>query len=314
MEARALRRGGRLTGLALILCLTLGCLAPARPAAGAAPVLLVGAPQNDQLSRFTEQVAAAMTPMPNVRYVPGLGGAYALRDAASNPTAVAVFVLPAFILLRDEPNSPYYKGNLEPFALAARMPVALWVPESSPIKALPELITLARHGAGTVLCAGPGRFTAPHLASVVFNREAGIQTLFLPLIGTDEARKAALEGRVQAVWAYALPPGSLPGLRPLAVAAEARSPALPDTPTFAEYGQAVTIAAELGFALSPQFKDKPGITAALRAALADSYTADALARQGFAPLSTEGEALPLYLDEQARRLEAFKIDFPHLQD
>ena len=181
---------------------------------------------------------------------------------------MVLFALPGFLLSLEDPSGPAHRADLEAVVLAARVPVALWIPENSAVKTLPDLITQARRGDGAVICAGPGRFTAPHLASVLFNREAGVLTLFLPLIGTDEARAAAIQGRVQAVWAYALVPGSMPGMRPLAVAAESRSPVLPEVPTFAELGLKVTLSAELGFALSPKSKTKDATAAALKAALA----------------------------------------------
>ena len=301
------------TGLGLALCVVPLLPPTSQPAHAAEPIsILVGAPRSDQLSRFTEQVTAGMKPMPTVSFVPGLGGAYALRDAAADPAAVVLFSLPGFLLSRGDPSGPAHHAELEAVVLAARVSVALWIPENSTIKTLPDLITQARRGAGTVVCAGPGRFTAPHLASVLFNREAGVLTLFMPLIGTDEARAAAMQGRVQAMWAYALVPGSLPGMRPLAVAAENRSPVLPDVPTFAELGLKVTISAELGFALSPKSKTKATTAAALKAALADSYTQDALARQGFLPIPATDEPLRPYLDEQAERLKTFKRDYPSL--
>lgn len=301
------------TGCGLALGVVLLLLHTAQPARAAESFsILVGAPRSDQLSRFTEQVTAGMKPMPTVNFVPGLGGAYALRDTAADPATVALFSLPGFLLSLEDPSGPAYRAELEAVVLAARVPVALWIPEKSPVKTLPDLITLARRGDGAVICAGPGRFTAPHLASVLFNREAGVLTLFMPLIGTDEARAAAIQGRVQAVWAYALVPGSLPGMRPLAVAAESRSPVLPDVPTFAELGLKVTISAELGFALSPKSKTKDATAAALKTALADSYTQDALARQGFIPIPATDSPLSLYLDEQVERLKTFTRDYPSL--
>ncbi len=302
-----------LAGRGLALCMVPFLLLAAWPACAAEPFsILVGAPRSDQLSRFTEQVTAGMKPMPTVNFVPGLGGAYALRDAAADPATVALFALPGFLFSLEDPSGPAHRAELEPVVLAARVPVALWVPEKSAVKTLPDLTALARRGDGAVICAGPGRFTAPHLASVLFNREAGVLTLFMPLIGTDEARAAAMQGRVQAVWAYALVPGSLPGMRPLAVAAESRSPVLPDVPTFAELDLKVAISAELGFALSPKSKTKDATVAALKAALADSYTQDALVRQGFTPIPAIDSPLSLYLDEQAERLKVFTRDYPSL--
>ena len=302
-------------GLVLAVCVVLLLAQAAQPVLAAEPFsILVGAPRSDQLSRFTEQVTAGMKPMPTVNFVPGLGGAYALRDAAADPATVALFSLPGFLLALEDPSGPAHRAELEAVVLAASVPVALWIPENSAVKTLPDLITLARRGAGAVVCAGPGRFTAPHLASVLFNREAGVVTLFMPLIGTDGARAAAIQGRVQAVWAYALVPGSLPGMRPLAVAAESRSPVLPDVPTFAELGLKVTISAELGFALSPKSKTKDATAAALKAALADSYTQDALARQGFTLMPAEDSPLSLYLDEQTERLKTFTRDYPSLME
>lgn len=295
------------------LCL-LVCPATAGPALAAGFTLVAGAPSNDQLSLFATHIAGGLNPGPIVRFTPGLSGAYALRDTAGDPRAVAAFALPAYFLMGSDPRSPFSEGDLEPLLLAARVPAALWVPQDSPIAGLADFIALARREKDALVCAGPGRFTAPHLASVIFNRESGALTLFLPLVGTEEARKAALQGRVKAVWAYALAAETMPGFRPLAVAAETRSPALPDTPTFAELRLGVTAWAELGFAVSPKIKNKAEILADLRTARDNPETLAVLARLGFTPRPLEGEDLAGYLKQRADALKRFKEEYPRLMD
>ena len=297
---------------AAILCLALCLVLTAGPLRAAGIPLLVGAPPSDQLSYFTAILSEGMAPVPVLRFVPGLSGAYALRNAAAAPGSVAVFALPAFALMGMDPTSPYSAGDLEAVLLAGRVPAALWVPQDSPIVDLPAFITLVRQPGASVFCAGPGRFTAPHLASVIFNREIGVVTTFMPMVGTDEAGKAALDGRVQAVWAYALAPETLPGFRPLAVAAEARSAALPDTPTFAEYQLAVTAWAELGFALAPGTRDKPALIAAIRAGRDDPDALAEQARLGFSRLPKEGDDLQEYLRQQSSLLKGLRDAYPRL--
>ncbi len=282
---------------------------PAKPL-----VLLSGAPESDQLSQIVRLIGRGLTPPAEVRPTPGLTGAYALRDAAADPGLTAALALPAFILMADAPSFPYQSGDVTALFLAGHVPAALWVPQDSPFVSLPDFLAAARQGEGQVICAGPGRYSAAHLALVICNREAGVLTLFLPVLGTAEACAAATQGRVQAVWAYALAPETLPGFRALAVASESRVPALPDTPTFSEYDLRVILKAELGFAAAPRAAGREPKARSLRLGLENPATAEELRRLGFVPSPLEGKDLERYLERESIRLRDMAGEYPRLKD
>jgi tripartite-type tricarboxylate transporter receptor subunit TctC len=118
-----------------------------------------------------------------------------------------------------------------PFVLIASMNV--------PIANLRELIDLARAKPGTLNIAAPGLGTSANIAGELFKQEAKIDLLTIPYKGSPEAHIGVLRGDAHMFFS-AVNIGSelIRGgkVRPLAIAAEKRLPALPDIPTFAEAG------------------------------------------------------------------------------
>jgi tripartite-type tricarboxylate transporter receptor subunit TctC len=129
--------------------------------------------------------------------------------------------------------------SLQGVTMMATAPVILLVHPSVPAKTLPELLALARAKPGTLNYASGGAGTAPNLAGELLKIAAKVDIVHVPYKGTSLAMNDLLAGQVQMMI------GGISSsrqyveagrLRALAVSGNARNPAMPDVPTFLEYG------------------------------------------------------------------------------
>jgi tripartite-type tricarboxylate transporter receptor subunit TctC len=113
------------------------------------------------------------------------------------------------------------------------------VPTASPFKTLKEFIAAAKANPGKFNWTSPGAGTTPQLAGELIKLRTGIQMQHIPYPGAGPAGNAAVAGTVDL---YTANLGSVQGLidggrvRPIAVTAKTRWPALPDVPTLEEEG------------------------------------------------------------------------------
>jgi len=128
-------------------------------------------------------------------------------------------------------------------------PDAIVVNADSPFRTLQDLIDHARQNPRQVIFSGSGKGTANHLAQVIFDRMAGVETTYVAFKGTGAAVTALLGDQVTAEWGYTTV-GAAQGdkVRMLAVAMEERHPAFPDVPTFRELGFDIVSGAYRGVA------------------------------------------------------------------
>jgi tripartite-type tricarboxylate transporter receptor subunit TctC len=121
----------------------------------------------------------------------------------------------------------------------ATVPFVLVASKNVPIANLRELIDLARAKPGALNIAAPGLGTSANIAGELFKQEAKIDLLTIPYKGSPEAHISVLRGDTDLMFsAVNIGIGLIRDgkVRPLAIATEARLPALPDIPTFAEAG------------------------------------------------------------------------------
>ena len=102
-----------------------------------------------------------------------------------------------------------------------------------------ELIALAQKSPGDLNYASAGPGSSPHLGGALFGQRAGIDIVHIPYAGAAPAITDVVGGQVD--MALLNLSASLPfiqegRLKPLAYAADKRSPLLPDVPTLAEVG------------------------------------------------------------------------------
>jgi len=134
---------------------------------------------------------------------------------------------------------PYDVGeDLAPVAWATDVPVYLLVPTASPVHDLEGLKRAAARQQGLAF-ATAGTGSIPHLAGEQFSHQTGIALRHIPYKGSSEAATALVGGQVALSFDNLAPVHAqvqAGRLRPIAIAAQARNPDLPDVPTLAELG------------------------------------------------------------------------------
>src|SRR3954466_16338250 len=128
--------------------------------------------------------------------------------------------------------------DLVPVAGVVRFPNVMTVNASFPARTVPEFIAYAKANPGKVNQGSSGNGTTQHLAGALFKTMTGADFLHVPYKGAAQAITDLLNGEVQVLF-EPLPPSiqhiRSGKLRALAVTTAARSEALPDVPTVAEF-------------------------------------------------------------------------------
>ena len=185
----------------------------------------------------------------------GLGQPVVVENRPGGSTLVgtrAVLQLPpdGYTMLATTPvmatNSVAYKNpgyKLEDFRTIgplASTSLILTVHESLPVKTLAELVAYAKANPGKINAATTGGATSATLLSGRFVEAAGISVTEVPFQGgAAPANSAMLGGVVHMIvdgMVTQLPNLKMKQARLLAIATDARSPAMPDVPTFKEQG------------------------------------------------------------------------------
>ena len=129
--------------------------------------------------------------------------------------------------------------DLAPITLIATTPSLLVVPQSLPVATLAELIAHFKAHPGEFNYGSYGAGSSPHLGTELFQSITGTRLVHVPYSGGGPAAIGLMGNNVQMVLA-GVP--SVLGLvrsgqlKPIALAADRRSPLLPEVPTFIESG------------------------------------------------------------------------------
>lgn len=130
-------------------------------------------------------------------------------------------------------------NDFQPVSRLTSVPLVMVAAPSAPFKTLADMLAWGAKQANGVSYASAGNGSTPHLAGELLGREAKIKMVHVPYKGSGAAIIDVMGGQVPvmfdaltAVMNY-IKTGKLVAL---AVAAEKRSPILPDVPTFAELG------------------------------------------------------------------------------
>jgi tripartite-type tricarboxylate transporter receptor subunit TctC len=129
--------------------------------------------------------------------------------------------------------------DLRLIGLVSYTPHVLVVRSSLAAQTLPDLIALAKQQPGKLTYASSGAGGAIHLAGELFKREAQVDLVHVPYRGGGPAMIGLLAGDVDVfISDLSTTIENIRGgrVRALAMAWPARSPFLPETPTFAELG------------------------------------------------------------------------------
>ncbi len=268
-------------------------LQPVRPAlAGrkAAVEVLVGARPGSPPDLWARSVAPFLERhwprlAVGVRNSPGRLGLDALAQLAAAPPdgrLVGVVTTPALIARAIEAGEPPPFERVEMLAAVAEEPILLVAPAGAGATDLATLQHLGPRG----LLGTPPPGTAAQLAALRVEERLGLSQIAFP--SPSAVRQAVLGGNVAA--AMLNMSDAIGGLRDgrllaVAVAAAARSPQLPDVPTFREQGVELLAASHRGFAL-PRAVAGPmraALIAGLRRAVEDPEFVTQAASLGYAP-------------------------------
>lgn len=170
----------------------------------------------------------------------GASGAIASRAVSQSPAdgyTIAVTTSSLAISETANPNKGFSVNDLRPVAIVALSPYVFSVHPDNPATTLAEFVANAK--AKSFTYGSPGVGSGPHIGGEYFFKDiAQVQAVHVPF-GDSRPEVALLGGQIDALSI------SLPAvaesineglLRGLAVAAEERSPAVPDVPTLAEAG------------------------------------------------------------------------------
>ena len=128
--------------------------------------------------------------------------------------------------------------DIAPVAGLMRVPNVIAVNPSVPVRTVPELTAYAKANPGKVNMASGGNGTSSHVSGELFNMMAGVNIVHVPYRGAAPALTDLLGGQVQVMFpalATAIEYVRAGTLRALAVTTAARSEALPNLPTVADF-------------------------------------------------------------------------------
>lgn len=214
---------------------------PSRPSRFVVPFPPGGS--NDILARlFAEHLPASLGQPVVVENKPGAGGNIATEFVAKQPADGHTLLISSnthlvnAIFFAKLPYDPI--GDFAPVSLVATIPFVLTVNSNLPVTTMKEFLAYVRAKPGATFATG-GIGTPHHLGAELLKTMAGIEIVHVPYKGAAFLVPALLAGEVTfsiAAINSLLPHYKSGRLRPIAVAAETRTPLLPDVPTIAEGG------------------------------------------------------------------------------
>jgi tripartite-type tricarboxylate transporter receptor subunit TctC len=178
-----------------------------------------------------------------------------------------------------------FLSDLAPVAGVVRVPNVVEVNPSVPVKTVPELVDHAKRNPGALSFASAGIGTASHLAGELFKVMTGVRMVHVAYRGDGPAMTDLIGGQVQvgfATMTASIQHIRADRLRALAVTTAARSQALPDIPTVADFIPGYEASSWFGIAAP---KDMPAaivdtLNRETNAGLADAKIMERLADMG----------------------------------
>lgn len=208
---------------------------------------------------------------------------------------------------------PYnVKTDLVPVVLATDVPVYIFTSPDSSIKKIQDILDQSKKS-GDLSYATAGVGSIPHMAAEIFNRKTGLHLQHVPYKGSAEAVVATSGNQVPLSFDNLAPAyGQVKAARlvPLAIAADKRSPALPNVPTLTELGIPV-IAASWWGVLAPK-GTPPAVINTLNTqineVLKDKAVQDYLLQQGIHTVGGTPEQFAKYIHDEAEKWDGIVRD------
>lgn len=288
----------------LLACLTTPALAaaeyPDKPIRLVVPYAVGGT--TDIIARVVgNKLGAQLGQSVIIENKPGAGGSIGSAYAAKQPADGYTLVMAVESSHAVNPNV-YAKSaydpvrDFAPISNLADVPNVLVVNPALPARDLAGFLALLKADPSKYAFGSSGNGGLSHMNGELFMKTTGTRMLHVPYKGLGPALNDLVAGQVQVVFDNI--PSSYPliqaqRIRPLAVAAKQRLKVLPDVPTYAEAGlPAMNNPSWFGLA-APASTPAPvldKLNAAVRQALADPATVDAIERQGAVPSPMSREA------------------------
>lgn len=186
---------------------------------------------------------------------------------------------------------PYTFEAIVPVCQTFENVMAIFVKQGSPWRSLKDLFAAAQAEPGKLTWGHTGPGSVPHLSMAGLLRATPLKVQDVPFKGELQMLQLMLSGELN--FAAASISGLYGrGLEPLAVFAERRHPAYPDTPTVAELGYPSGVPG-LNGVFVPQGTPEPVIAAIEKACRA------AVASEGFTNFAAKLRQTPAFLDSAA---------------
>ncbi|MCC7325546.1 MAG: tripartite tricarboxylate transporter substrate binding protein [Burkholderiales bacterium] len=250
---------------------------------------------------------------------PGANGNIGAAAAASSPPdghrllfswAGTLAVNPS--LLKNMPFDP--QKSFTPIILLADVPNILVVNNDVPAKTLDEFIAYAKANPGKLNFGSTGNGSSMHLAGEFFMRETGTKMVHVPYNAPGTATTNLMANDIQLM--FQLVPGIIGQIkggkvRPIAVMATTRSPALPDVPTTAELGHPKLLSSTWFALLAPKGTPAPiiaRINADMNEILRDPAVRKRLADMGASTLGGTPQQLADHLAAETTKWAAVVRD------
>jgi tripartite-type tricarboxylate transporter receptor subunit TctC len=127
---------------------------------------------------------------------------------------------------------------LSPVVPTGRVSLYVMTHPSVPVSNFSEFMAYVRANPGKLNYGTPGNGTSPHIATEVFNREAGVKINHVPYKGAGPALKDLMGGVIDLTFdpGVGLAQAKAGKLRMIAIAGPKRHPDFPDVPTLEENG------------------------------------------------------------------------------
>ncbi len=260
----------------------------------------------DMVARAISDVAAKYMGQPlvvnNKPGATGIIGSQYVYSAKPDGYTVCGINIPHIILqplsLKD---AAFKTEDLKPLCIFESTPIGLAVKKGSKINTLKEFIDYAKANPGKITVGISGKLSGHHMASLQFEKQAGIKLTLVTFTGAAPQTTALLGGHVEAVWGNSSDLVSYQNeIKILAIGTKKRMDTLPDVPTFQELGMKFYPRIDRGVAVP---KDTPAqIAAKLEKAFLDTVQQkeynDKITKAGFVAMDLNSKESMKYIAEE----------------
>jgi len=266
---------------------------------------------NDSFGRLVADALTEIMEVPvRVENVPGNGGvvgtnaiANAPRDGSAMGLAVSSSMIGGRLLSRSAQFNP--SEDFEWLGILGTYPNAMIVGSRSNFTTMDDWLAAARKAATPLQYASFGTGSAGHLAGAYLRYEQGANLTHVTLQATDDAYPMLGDGRIDVLF-DGLPNAAVrtgrSGHRIIAVTSGARSPALPEVPSFGElWQQSFVVWIGLVLPKGTAFDAYVRIASAVSVLLAEPRHADSMRAAGLTFMGLSGRGTRTFVEAEILR-------------